>query len=182
MLYQKWWLWLKFARDEKVCSAVRMAINDGNTFYDWLSGFDDASAISKDRPGLGLLADMIRDSIESKATIVELLRGSEKYKFDFTSKSSNNWRVSLYLHKKPSGFNSLINSMLQGASHVYSRISLEWQLLQVHSRSADLLKMFFSYGAFRLQRLMQKKLKLLAYLLQKRSEQRTKCTVRPMGF
>lgn len=159
ILHQKGWIWFKFAIDQEGYSAARLAINDGDTCYDWLSGFDDAAPSSNLSPGLGLLAILIMEAIESKASIVELERGGERYKFDFTSELRYNWQISLPYYVEKSGLYSVLNKLLTIVSKLYYRITREWLLIRIHYRQAGLLKMGFSYLSFRYGRVVEKKKK-----------------------
>lgn len=152
----KGWLWFKIAIDEQGSSSVRLAIYDGNVFYDWLSGFDSSAPSAKYRPGLGLLAVMIKEAIESEASKVELMRGDERYKFDFTSESYQNWRITIPVYKSKGRSKVIKHNFLNGLSKIYNRLKREWTLLKIQRKKNGIIKMFFTYGLFRLKSLKMK--------------------------
>lgn len=153
---KKGWLWFAEARDDNKFGAVRMVLKYNETYYDWLSGFDDSSSISKYRPGLGLLSLLIKEGIESGARKVEFLRGSERYKFDFTPRARYNWRMTIPFYARKSLFRSLLNRTLNNLAEGYSRVYREWILFKVHYQEKGFFKMFYSYGAFRVNTISEK--------------------------
>lgn len=154
--FKKGWLWFKIAKDEEGVAAVRWTLNYNNRFFDCITAFDISSPSAEYSPGLGLLAVLIEDAIEMNASRIELLRGTERYKFDFTKKSRYNWRISLNFYREKSKFRSFLGSMINGAAKLFSILENEWELLRVHREKAGLLKMFYSYGSFRTKRLKSK--------------------------
>lgn len=146
---KKGWLWFAEARDDNRFGAVRMALKYHEVYYDWLTGFDGTASISKYRPGLGLLSLLIKEGIDSGASKVELLRGAERYKFDFTRQSRNNWRMTMPLYLRKSFFRVMLNELLNSLTEGYYRLQREWTLLKVHYQEKGFFKMFYSYGAFR---------------------------------
>jgi len=67
------------------CLAVECAFKYKNYFYDFLKAFDDHSPLSKYRPGKALLLFLIEEAVNDKYEVVDLLRGSEPYKFEIAS-------------------------------------------------------------------------------------------------
>lgn len=149
-------LWFKLARSDGEYCAARFAIRYHGHYYDYVTGFDDDSDASKRRPGIGLLIDLIKDAIQDGSKTIELLRGREKYKNDFTSDFRRNWRLVI---RKTSGFpnfNIITCGLLGFAARIYSTIINETRLIRVHMRKAGFLRMFSSYGSFRWDSLKNK--------------------------
>lgn len=155
--FENGWLWLKLAQDNNGFGAVRLALKYQGRYYDWASGFDASSSISKHRPGLGLLSLMIKEGIEEGDSRIELLRGAERYKFDFTRKSRDNWRLTIpfYLQRK-SSLRSFVNRLLNKLAKAYYRLKREWKLLKVQYREKGYLKMFYGYISFRTDKISEK--------------------------
>ncbi|MBI5401765.1 MAG: GNAT family N-acetyltransferase [Ignavibacteriae bacterium] len=75
-----------YSKDE--CIAVDCAFKYKKYYYDYLKAFNDQSPLAKYRPGKALLLLLIENAIENKSEVVDLLRGGEPYKFEFT----NDWQ------------------------------------------------------------------------------------------
>lgn len=154
--HRKGWLWFKMTRDQEGYSAVRLALKYNSRFYDYASGFDGTSPSSRYRPGLGLLSLMIEDAIRLELSKIEFLRGTERYKFDFTAESRKNWRLTIPLRAESSVFRTGINKLLRGTAIIYYLLGREWVLLRIHFRKAGWLNALFSYASFRFHRLKSK--------------------------
>jgi len=150
------WLWFRIAKDEEGVSALRWALKYNNRFFDCYTAYSFTAPSSQYAPGLGLLALMIEDAISMKAKTVELLRGTERYKYDFTKKSHYNWKISLNLYQQKSKVHSIINKLLLFASKIYTSLHNEVLLIKTHKEKAGTLKMLVSYGVFRVNRLKLK--------------------------
>ncbi len=86
------WLYLTSAYSKSQCLAIEYAFKYKNNYYDYLKAFDDQSPYAKYRPGRALLLQLIEEAIEDKASVVDLLRGGEPYKFEIATE----W---LWVHK-----------------------------------------------------------------------------------
>jgi hypothetical protein len=150
------WLWFRIGKDQEGTCAVRLALNYKGRFYDWLTGFDMTSPVSDYSPGLGLLSLMIKDAIESGADRIELLRGDERYKFDFTKKTRSNWRLTIPSNKEETVVQKLLNKGLKKVAKIYAQLNLERTLLKVQYEQVGPFRMIFSYANFRTQRLIEK--------------------------
>jgi len=75
--------WLNFTSiySNENCLAVECAFKFNNYYYDYLKAFDDLSPLSKYRPGRALLLFLIEEAVNNKINVVDMLRGSEPYKF-----------------------------------------------------------------------------------------------------
>jgi CelD/BcsL family acetyltransferase involved in cellulose biosynthesis len=154
--FRNGWLWLKKAKDEEGCAAIRWTLKYNNRFYDCTTGFDVNSPSAKYSPGLGLLAVLIDDAIRMGASRVELLRGTERYKFDFTRASRYNWRIRLPLYRKKPAYYAILNMGIGACGRLYATLKKEIKLLKTHRHRDGWMKALWSYGSFRLQRLKSK--------------------------
>lgn len=149
-------LWFKVAEDDRGNCAIRMSLSYNGRVFDYISGFDPNRPSAKYRPGIGLLIDMVKDAIEAGDESVELLRGEEGYKYDFTDRNFNNWRLSLDL----SGGSSLVKRTGRRVSDVialgYKHIRREARLMNVQRGQSGLLGMLPGYLSFRWQSLKMK--------------------------
>ncbi|MEX0594114.1 MAG: GNAT family N-acetyltransferase, partial [Balneolaceae bacterium] len=86
-LYSKNQVWIRQTRDEEGISSIRMAILYNNRYFDYMSGFDNNSPSTTYRPGIGLLLNLVEHSLNTSVERIDLLRGEEPYKYDFTQKN-----------------------------------------------------------------------------------------------
>lgn len=100
--HRKGWLWCTTAEANGRCVAGRLAFKFNNTYFDYLSGFDDNSPAAKRRPGLALLVEMLEEAVSEHNFSIDLLRGDEQYKFELTSELNYNWNVSIAFSEKKS--------------------------------------------------------------------------------
>ncbi|MGM0588470.1 MAG: GNAT family N-acetyltransferase [Bacteroidota bacterium] len=147
--YERDWLWFKVARDDQGICAARMLIRYNNRYFDYISGFDDNRKSAKRRPGIGLLINVVRDAIEEGTPRVELLRGEESYKYDFTNHSFNNWQVQVELNKSVSWWQKSQQSILHASALVYRYAKSESRLMNVQRKQHGWLRMLPGYFAFR---------------------------------
>lgn len=150
------WLWFKQARDQSGICALRMILKYNGRYYDYISGFDNDCPSSKYRPGIGLLLDLVEEAIDEKITRIELLRGEEGYKYDFTSDNFKNWRLTFTPENPGSKFVSAARVLLKVAATLYKYTSREFRLIQVQYRRYGILKMFWGYLNFRAESIRQK--------------------------
>lgn len=155
--FENGWCWLVQARDDEGCAAIRLALKYNGRYYDWSSGFNSSSSISKHRPGLGLLAMMIKEGIEEGAFRIELLRGDERYKFDFTDEARRNWKLKMPVYEDRTFFRSVINRMVEQMAGIYYRLQREYKLFDVHyKQEQNLFYSFKSYCLFRWETVLEK--------------------------
>ncbi|MEX2351385.1 MAG: GNAT family N-acetyltransferase [Balneolaceae bacterium] len=148
-------LWLKQAVDEGGVCAVRMLLMYNSRYYDYMSGYDDDSPSAKYRPGIGLLLDLIENSFEKPIERIELLRGDESYKEDFTELALKNWKITITeIRNWKSGWGLTIK-MLQLCSIIYKYFNREKKLLKVQYRKAGIVNMISGYLKFRLHTLLR---------------------------
>ncbi|HEX6983566.1 MAG TPA: GNAT family N-acetyltransferase [Balneolaceae bacterium] len=139
-------LWFKQAIDERGVCASRMILFYNGRYYDYISGFDDNRPSSKYRPGIGLLVSLVQEAIENGVEKIELLRGEETYKYDFTSNNFNNWKLTMPL-REPNGKTLL--SVNRSAAFLYKHINRETELLKVQQSQVGLVRMLPEYLKFR---------------------------------
>ncbi|MCH8567118.1 MAG: GNAT family N-acetyltransferase [Balneolales bacterium] len=153
--HQKKQLWLKQAVDSEGVCAVRMLLLYNNRYYDFLSGYDIESPSAKYRPGIALLLNLIHDAAKSKITSVELLRGREEYKFDFTENQIVNWQITIPAQHKKGFTGKVAVSLLYFSSLLYKHTRREMLLLNVQYRKKGILKMVSGYFKFRMKTLQR---------------------------
>ncbi|MDI6802825.1 MAG: GNAT family N-acetyltransferase [Bacteroidota bacterium] len=131
LFFQRGWLWCKTIMAGDRCLAGRLAFRYKGEYYDYLSGIDDKAPEMKRRPGLVLLLAMIQDSIMEKASVIDLLRGEESYKKDFTVNMISNWNVLITLDNKNNRFKSIFLNLFLGLKFLAFLIDRECKLFKV---------------------------------------------------
>ncbi|HMD14549.1 MAG TPA: GNAT family N-acetyltransferase, partial [Bacteroidota bacterium] len=154
LFHENGWLWCKTANTKGSCIAARLAFQFGNRFYDYLSGFDDATVAAKRRPGLALLLSMIQDGIAQQYATVDFLRGDEQYKFELTEQSRYNWNITI--HVSPQKLNSLRSKISDGIRLGKFLAQREGKLFGVQFRQAGFPRCIVRYIEFRTPRLRRK--------------------------
>jgi CelD/BcsL family acetyltransferase involved in cellulose biosynthesis len=154
--FENGWLWLKTARNNGTCAAVRLGFVFNNRLYDYLSGFDENSSASKRRPGVALLLNMMEDAIQLKLDRLDFLRGDESYKFEFTSEASYNWEIHLLNGDVRSSFRVQLYRVIKFVQFMIALICKEWKLFHVQYREHGLLFGLSGYVKFRTQRFTRK--------------------------
>lgn len=147
--YENNWLWFKQTRDKEGVCASRMLLKYNNRYFDYISGFDDDRDSAKYRPGIALLIDVVKDGIEERAKTIELLRGEERYKYDFTSKNFNNWKIRVALPRKTTLFRRAAAYSFMVLAFIYKYACRECQLLDVQRTQSGFRKMIPGYISFR---------------------------------
>jgi CelD/BcsL family acetyltransferase involved in cellulose biosynthesis len=147
--YRSGTLWFKAARDDSGISATRMLMRYNGRLYDYISGFSTESPSSKYRPGIGLLLHAVEDSIDGKISRIELLRGEEGYKYDFTDKNFLNYRLDIPGTRSRSVAGRFKNRLVRVASKAYTTAQKEWGLLRVQKGQLGRVKALPGYLRFR---------------------------------
>lgn len=147
--YNNNWLWFKEARDEEGVCASRLILQYNGRYFDYISGFDDNRDSAKYRPGIGLLINLVEDAIDGDDKRIELLRGEEYYKYDFTDQNFDNWKVSLKLDNKSSLARKPVRKVFDLIAFGYKRISTEVELMKVQYKKGGLKEMLTGYASFR---------------------------------
>ena len=156
MFMNNGWLWFGSIHEKGRCVAARMGFAFRGRMYDYLSGFDESSALARRRPGMGLLLAMHRAAHASGLKILDMLRGDEKYKFELTSRSVRlvNARI-LHPASAGSGPNFLRRAAPAGRL-VRFLVERERRLLQVQVRQYGYPGGMMKYIGFRVLRMKRK--------------------------
>lgn len=143
-------LWFSQARDTggEVC-ASRMCLLYNGRYYDYISGFNANLQSSKFRPGIGLLLKLVETALEDDVSRIELLRGEETYKYDFTDRSFKNWKLTMKTGKNKTGILKTASAFIRIKALIYKYGSREWRLLRVQKEKAGLFGMLQGYIKFR---------------------------------
>ncbi len=149
-------LWFKQMADADGVCASRLVLKHNNTYYDYLSGFDDRLASSKSRPGIGLLLTLIQDAITQDIGRIELLRGQEEYKFDFTHHTFQNWALWVEHPSKRAGMTRVARRVVSLIAKMHKVIARESRLLDVQRKTSGLIAMTGGYVRFRYKILKSK--------------------------
>ncbi len=130
---KKKWLWLRSLKYNDGIVAVRLGFRFRGRFYDYMSGYDSTREVSRFRPGLALLYVMMDEAIQEQAEWLDLLRGNEPYKFDFSTESRQNWEIDIRLHGDRFPSYMFFVVALQW-NRIVARIRRERRVLLVHTR------------------------------------------------
>ena len=149
-------LWLKQAVDESGVCAVRMLLMYNKRYYDYMSGYDENSPSAKYRPGIGLLLDLVENSLKIPIERIELLRGDENYKHDFAHQVLSNWKITIPVIRNWKTGWGLPASIIQLCSIFHKYVNREKTLLKVQYKKAGFLNMFSGYFKFRMKTVFQK--------------------------
>jgi len=143
-------LWIKQAVDSQGVCAVRILLLWNGRYYDYMSGYDDDSPSAKYRPGIALLLNLINDSFGKNVTTIELLRGDEGYKYDFTQNEITNWQITIPAQNQSKAGRIIPVSVLYFCSTLYKYVQREVLLLKIQYKKGGFLKMTWGYLQFRL--------------------------------
>jgi CelD/BcsL family acetyltransferase involved in cellulose biosynthesis len=152
----KGWLWLKTARTNSSCIAVRMGFQFKDCLNDFVAGFDQASPVAKRRPSLALLLSMIEDAIKWKMHAVNFSRGFETYKLEFTSEISYNWKLVVPNPNSHHPVRLLVHRICRKIEFLLHKVYFEWVMLRVHYREHGFPLFLFRYVAFRARKSSEK--------------------------
>lgn len=142
-------LWCKQVHDHEGVSAIRILFLYNNRLYDYLSGFKTDSPSASDRPGIALMLDALRECVHHKVHGIELLRGRETYKFDFTNREITNWKIDIPVQKGRSRYETMRSMSLQHCANLFKHTQRELRLLQVQYLQKGGLRMIPGYVQFR---------------------------------
>jgi len=149
-------LWFKTVHMDGDCIAARMGFRFKDSICDYSAGFDDRSPGAKRRPGFALLLSMIEDAIQDKKRIVDLLRGYETYKFDFTSEIANDWKIVVWNSASRRTLRVRLYRIAHYLEFLMRKALFEWAMFKVHYREHGLPMFLFRYLAFRSKKLSEK--------------------------
>lgn len=149
-------LWFCELRDEQGVCASRMLFRHKGRYYDYISGFDDTRKSAKYRPGIGLLLRLVEKAVGENAEGVELLRGDESYKEDFSSSHISVFRLTLIPKNEEGKLGKIPGKTFYLLSSAYTALSREWQLMKIQKKEKGMAKMLPGYLSFRWQTLKMK--------------------------
>ncbi len=154
--YKKGQLWFKVAKDKSGYCALRIALKFNGRYFDYMSGFEYEAPSAKYRPGIGLLTLAIKEGTEQGDKGIELLRGDERYKYDFTDIDYKNWKWSVPLRSNKNSFFKLKKSVTNFLASVYYHIDKERDLLKVQQKLHGTMQMFIKYPKVRIEMLKER--------------------------
>jgi CelD/BcsL family acetyltransferase involved in cellulose biosynthesis len=154
--FERGWIWCKTAETEDGCIAVRLGFAYRDTFYDFLSGFDHASPAARKRPGIALLYSMILDAMSTGGRTLDLLRGDERYKFDFADGATQNSRIVIFSRLKTPAARAMLIRCILKLRMASSLARKEWSLFKVQYGAHGLIKSAPRYLSFRVRCLTDK--------------------------
>lgn len=143
-------LWLKQAIDSGGVCAVRMLLLYNGRYYDYMSGYDDDSPSVKHRPGIALLLNLINDTFDKNISTIELLRGEEGYKYDFTDNEITNWKITIPARQHNRAGRGILFSILFTCSKLYQSSQREAILMKIQYRKKAFFNTLPGYIKFRI--------------------------------
>lgn len=149
-------LWIKQAVDARGVCAVRMLLMYNGRYYDYMSGYDENSPSTKYRPGIGLLLNLIEDSFKQPIKSIELLRGDEGYKSDFTQLAMKNWKITIPEVRQQNTGWGMPAKISHFGSFFHKYVMREKTLLKIQYERVGVLHMTSGYFHFRLHGLKNK--------------------------
>lgn len=152
--YNQGIIWCATASNHERIIAGRLAFKYKDKFYDYLSGIDDTTPEAKRRPGLVLLLEIINEAVKQKIKFVDLLRGDESYKKDFTNLYEVNWNLRIY--KKGNNLYKTIIIIFSIINFIKILLFRELSLLKICINVYKPTKGIFLYTNIRLRALLKK--------------------------
>lgn len=156
VMLEKQCLWFKTTWADGHCIGARLGYKFNNSIYDYLTGFDKASAVAKYRPGYALLFSMIEDAINSRCTSVELLRGDERYKSELNPTSFRGSNIVIHNIHPSGSIRPILYAMMRIFIFVWFIISRESALLRVQYIQHGIFTFLYHWSAFRVARQINK--------------------------
>jgi CelD/BcsL family acetyltransferase involved in cellulose biosynthesis len=169
-LFDRGQLWCKMAEDNATVFGARIAFRSNASYFDYLSGFDDRSPMTRHRPGFALLADMLDDAIATKSREINFLRGDESYKFELTSAVRRNVNIVLTSAKYSGTLRYYLWRFVGVAGLALTLLRRERDLLSVQFAQHPFHLFLFRYFGFRLPKFAAKFNRLTARAGNKRTE------------
>lgn len=99
---------------------------------------------------------MVENSLVSSIERIELLRGEEPYKYDFTQKSIDNWKITISPNSHGASSPKFLVSVLYVIAAVYAQSQRELTLLKVQYKKSGFTGMLRDYFKFRLETIRSK--------------------------
>jgi CelD/BcsL family acetyltransferase involved in cellulose biosynthesis len=153
---EKGWLWFKTVRMNGSCIAARLGFKFKDSISDYIAGFDDRSPGAKRRPGFALILSMMEDALQDQMHTLDMLRGYETYKFEFTEEILNDWKIVI---PNPASAHTLRARLYHTAHYLEflaRKMLFEWSMFKVHFREHGFPRFLVRYAAFRVKKLSEK--------------------------
>ena len=99
---------------------------------------------------------MMEDAIQSKIRTVDLLRGYETYKFEFTSEVFNNWKIVVPNPASRRTLRVRLYRVVHYLGFLRRKVLIEGTIFKVHYRQHRFPRFLFRYVAFRSKKLSEK--------------------------
>ena len=149
-------LWCTWAIADDVPVAARLAFRFNDSYYDYLSGFDDAAPAARRRPGLALLLRMIENALQEKMNVVDFLRGDEKYKFELTEEYVTNSSLFVESGRQRPFTHRAIFLTARTFRRIRRRVTAEATLFFIQKDQHGILRSVPHYLSFRWSRFTEK--------------------------
>ena len=150
--YNKGWLWFKAVEFNNKIIAARLAYKFENRIYDYLSGFDSSQHSASLRPGITLIFIMIKDAVLNNFKTVDFLRGAEDYKFEMSSDTYSNYRISVSHSGSASGLIMKLFYIMMLHIKFTFRIKTEIAMIKLHKEKHGKIMFLYPYLKFCLNR------------------------------
>jgi CelD/BcsL family acetyltransferase involved in cellulose biosynthesis len=154
--YDEGRLWIKQTVDECGVSAVRMLIKFNDRYFDYMSGFDEGSISSRYRPGIGLLLDVVQDAYNQNTKHIELMRGDEGYKQDFSNSTWVNRKIVIQENLQFQTGWGVSTTLLHWISDAMKILNREKILISVQYQQNESLSAYSKYFLFRFNTVVRK--------------------------
>lgn len=152
--YNEGFLWYKALETQDGQIAGRLAFKYKNRYYDYFSGINDQFPEAKRRPGLALLLMMIHDAIQDGSNIVDLLRGNEEYKKDFTDTFNITYNIVIY--KRKNYIISFLKNIILFLRFVCIVIIREYKIFKTLKKIYSFPQTSLIYSNMRIKSIMKK--------------------------
>ncbi len=159
LLARKGRLWFKSVRHGGKAIAANFILRLHNRLYTYISGFDRETGVGPSNSGAGsaLILLALEDAINNGITEVDMGRGTESYKLQFTSVARKNWRISVTSGRMPkSALRLFIFSIRSSWVQVASRVACESFIFRTLARQNSWPRTIHSYIAHVWYRLTRK--------------------------
>lgn len=153
IFFNKGWLWFKEAKFNNKIIATRMAYQFKDRIYDYLSGFDHKHFPAFFRPGMALIFTMIDDAISHNYGTVDFLRGTEEYKYEFSSDEHNNYDLIIIQPDSVFVIRKVFFYFLKTRMRLMFRVKTETAIIKLQIGKHGKIMFLFSYFRFCLSRL-----------------------------
>ncbi len=128
-------LYFTIAHSDNECIAAECAFKYKKMFYDYLKAFNDQSPMAKYRPGKMLMISMIDYAIDKGFEIIDLLRGSESYKFEIATEWHCTYKIILFPPENKLLFKYRLFIMILSLVYVKHSFFRELSIIRAHIKN-----------------------------------------------